>query len=144
MKGTKEHHKIEATVRRLFNEKWRCNAEKKRRAIGNASPLHEFDLYDHGKLIGGISTSPWKNRTKSKTNNTGGQDRAAAELLWLDLWPDPERRVHVLTNYQMAAYTFERFRFGRFQHKITIYHCNRHTRTFTRIGTLKSKIKPQR
>ena len=49
------------------------------------APIHEFDIYADGIVIGGVSTSPLK--TGGGTSNTGGCDRACSELLWLSLWP---------------------------------------------------------
>src|ERR1700722_19599725 len=98
------YHEIEEKVRRLFNKQLGYAAAKKRLPIGDATRKHESDIYEPRRGIGGIKTSPWKNR--SGTNNTGGQDRAAAELLWLNLWDGNERRVHVLTILEMANETF--------------------------------------
>jgi hypothetical protein len=127
---------IEIEVRDLFNKTYGFNAVKRRLAIGNSDRRHEFDIYQPGKVIGGISTSPWTNRTEGKTGNTGGQDRAAAELLWLTIWVGEEKRCHVLTDLEMAKRTFERFQYGNFQQEITIYHCNRDEKLFTEIGIL--------
>jgi len=133
------YHKIEAKVRARFNARFSYNAIKERLPIGSSLRRHEFDLYERGRVIGGISTSRWKNRTKLKSNNTAGQDRAAAELLWLSLWLGAERRVHVLTDRRMATETFQRFQHGSFQTDITIYHYDRNKGTFARIGTLKPR-----
>ena len=126
---------IEEKVRRSFNEKLGYVAVKERLPIGHSSRTHKFDLFERGRLIGGISASPWRNRSGS--SNTGGQDRAAAELLWLSLWEGRERRVHVLTDFEMATQTFERFRYGRFPHRITILHYDRRQDSFQKIGVLK-------
>jgi len=72
-------HQIENLVRTEFNAENIRNAQKQTLSVGTGNAAHEFDLYETGKVIGGISTSPWFNRTKG--NNTGGQDRAATELL---------------------------------------------------------------
>ena len=75
-------HKIEEIVRGSYNSKYSYNARKETLPIGDQDAKHEFDLYETGKVIGGISTSPWKT-SKNCYNNTGGQDRISAELLWL-------------------------------------------------------------
>jgi hypothetical protein len=133
---------IESEVRDWFNREYGFKAIKTVLPIGNPDCTHEFDLYEPRKVIGGISTSPWINRTDKKTTNTGGQDRAAAELLWLSIWVGDEMRCHVLTDLEMAGRTFERFRHGNFQHEITIYHCNLGAKRFTEIGILKSSGTP--
>lgn len=74
---------IELEIRNHFNSCYRVNTEKDVIRIGSKGASHEFDLYECSKVIGGITTSPWKNRTGS--SNTGGQDRASTELLWLAL-----------------------------------------------------------
>jgi len=116
--------RLKIRVRSLFNELWSANTEKCRLPIGDSDHKHESDLFEKGEVIGGIRTSPWKNRTEKKTNNTGGQDRAAAELLWLSLWPGTEKRIHILTDWEMAVKTYERFCYGSFPKRITIYNCD--------------------
>lgn len=56
--------KNEIIVRDSYNSKHSCNARKEILDIGDQGAKHEFDLYEEGKVIGGISTSPWKNKTK--------------------------------------------------------------------------------
>jgi hypothetical protein len=128
---------VESQVRDWFNTAFGFHAIKVHLAIGNPDRTHEFDLFESNRIIGGISTSPWTNRTKEETNNTGGRDRAAAELLWLSVWVGNEKRCHVLTDREMAIRTFERFQYGNFPHEITIYHCNVVTQCFHEIGRLK-------
>lgn len=127
-------HQIEALVRAEFNTANKVNAQKQTLSVGTSSASHEFDLYEKGKVIGGVSTSPWFN--KSGSNNTGGQDRAATELLWLSLWPSNEKRVHVLTDKEMTQRLFKRFAGSGFPHRIEIQHFNIKTKTFSVIGTL--------
>jgi len=94
-------------VRGSYNKKYKTNAKKNRLEVGSAGIKHEYDIYEKGKIIAGVTTSPWKN--KSGTNNTGGQDRAAAELLWLSLWGGNEDRWLVFTDKEMAENIFRRF-----------------------------------
>ena len=72
---------FERKARDAFNRNEGTNAQKSGVTIGKKQ--HEFDLYQAGVIVGGISTSPWLNRTPKHTNNSGGQDRIAAESFWL-------------------------------------------------------------
>ena len=132
-------HQIESLVRTEFNNVNKINAQKETLRVGNGNTCHEFDLYENNKVIGGISTSPWLN--KSCTNNTGGQDRAATELLWLSLWKGPEKRVHILTDKEMANRLFNRFSGASFPYEIEIQHFNAKSKYFRVVGTLYSGIK---
>lgn len=125
---------IESLVRDEFNIANNASAQKHTLSLGAGTASHEFDLYETDKVIGGISSSPWFN--KSKSNNTGGQDRAATELLWLALWSGSEKRIHVLTDKEMACRLFKRFSGARFPQTIQIQHFDIKTRKFTVVGTL--------
>ena len=120
--------RIEEEVRSLFNRHNQTNAKKSVLSVGRKGTSHEFDLHDSGKVIGGITTSPWKNRTGSY--NTGGQDRASTELLWLTLWEGNENRVMILTNKEMADRLFERWQGCLFPHQIKIIHYDESKRLF--------------
>ena len=100
-------HSIESMVRSEFDKVYNTNTIKSKRNVGKKGPFHEFDLYEINKIIGGVNSSPWLNQTGS--NNTGGQDRAATELLWLSLWQGSEKRVLVLTDKNMALNLFKKF-----------------------------------
>ena len=39
------------------------DADKTVKRVGQRNASHEFDLYVLGRFIGGISTSPWTNKT---------------------------------------------------------------------------------
>ena len=125
---------VESLVRDAFNTANGASAQKQRLSLGAGAPSHEFDLYEANKVIGGISTSPWLN--KSGSNNTGGQDRASTELLWLSLWPGCEKRVHVLTDGKMAQRLFRRFSGACFPQRIEIQHFDRKANVFSVVGTL--------
>jgi hypothetical protein len=127
-------HQVESLVRTEFNAANGTSTTKQTLSLGTAGALHEFDFYEKSKIIGGISTSPWVN--KSGSNNTGGQDRAATELLWLTLWPGGEKRVHVLTDKQMANRLFKRFSGVGFHKSIEIQHFDMKAKTFHVVGTL--------
>lgn len=127
-------HQIELLVRTAYNVANSASATKKTLSLGTAAASHEFDLYETNKIIGGISTSPWFN--KSGTNNTGGQDRAAAELLWLTLWPGSEKRVHVLTDKEMAHRLLKRFSGAGFPKKLEIQYFDLKAKKFTVEGTM--------
>jgi hypothetical protein len=125
---------IESMVRDEYNKSNKTTAHKVAISIGSGNASHEFDLYERSKVVGGISTSPWFN--KSGSNNTGGQDRASTELLWLTLWQGSEKRVHILTNKEMACRLFKRFLGAHFPHRVEIHHFDINTKTFTLVGTL--------
>ncbi len=125
---------IESLVRAEFNKMNNTNAQKSKLSFGNSNASHEFDVYEKSRVIGGISTSPWLN--KSGSNNTGGQDRAATELLWLSLWKGREKRVLILTDEEMADRVFKRFSGASFPSKIEIQHFVVNTRNFRVVGML--------
>jgi hypothetical protein len=102
--------------------------------FGKNGPTHEFDIYLENVVVGGVSTSPVK--TSRGRSNTGGVDRACSELLWLTLWPGKERRIHVLTERDLAQKLVDRFRGARFPSAITIYHYIRETDQLEKIGSL--------
>ena len=129
--------KAEATVRDAFNKLKGANAEKKRLDVSSMGAKHEFDIYESGNIIAGVSTSPWKN--SSGTNNTAGQDRAAAEIFWLSVWSGKEARYHILTDADMASKIFDRFKGVVFLNKVEIYHFNLETKVFTSKGVLGTK-----
>ena len=135
--GPKEFNMInnkpsEESMRSWFNSFYKLNASKQRLKLGSSGAKHEFDLYDAGKLIGGITTSPWKNKTGS--NNTGGQDRVSTELLWLSLWKGDEKRVIVLTDREMAERIIARFSGCAFPEKVEIILFDQNGKDFISIG----------
>lgn len=125
---------VEESVRSLFNRMEVTRADKTRLRVGDSGATHEYDLYETGKIIGGITTSPWKNSTG--TNNSGGQDRASTELLWLTLWSGAERRVMVFTDLSMANNITKRWGGCPFPHRIDILHCELAQNQIHVIGTL--------
>lgn len=130
---------IEKVVREEFNKLARTSAKKATLSFGEGAPLHEFDIFEKNKVVGGVSTSPWFNKPKDgkrPTGNTAGQDRAATELLWLSLWQGSERRVHILTDKEMAERLFKKFFGARFQKNVEIHHFNTETNEFRHVGTL--------
>ena len=126
-----EKRKTEEEIRSLFNHQNQVCAKKQSLGVGN----HEFDLYDADKVIGGITTSPWKCKTGS--NNTGGQDRASTELLWLSLWEGKERRVIILSDREMADRLLKRWQGCSFPRQIEIIHYAKSTKRLKPIGELK-------
>jgi hypothetical protein len=127
---------IEEQVRQLYNHIYSAHTHKQTLTVGNNTARHEFDLYETGKVIGGISTSPWFNQTEKHSSNTGGQDRVAAELLWLSLWGGKESRIIVLTDYEMAKRTLQRFLGCPFPYRVEILHCDLGQRSLNLLGTL--------
>ena len=111
---------VEETIRQLFNTTRSVNASKHRLPVGHGGAKHEFDLYEANSVIGGISTSPWTNKTQIRSSNSGGQDRLSAELLWLTLWEGNEKRVVIVTDEEMARRLLLRFRGCPFPHQIEI------------------------
>ena len=95
---------------------------------------HEFDIYEKGKVTGGISTSPWTNKTG--TNNTAGQDRVSTELLWLALWRGKEKRVLILTNHNMSKKIHGKFRGTPFAKKVDVFHFELKNQSFKYMGVL--------
>lgn len=128
--------KNEIIVRDSYNSKHSCNARKEILDIGDQGAKHEFDLYEEGKVIGGISTSPWKNKTKKKSNNTAGQDRVSTELLWLILWSGNEKRVLILKDLEMSEKIHKKFRGIPFAKKAHIFHFDLESNAFKEIGEL--------
>jgi hypothetical protein len=124
-------HQIEVLVRAEFNKANTTSAKKQTLKLGSAAS-HEFDLFEKSKIVGGISTSPWFN--KSGSNNTGGQDRAATELLWLSLWPGDEKRVHVLTDKEMTDRLLQRFSGAGFPRRIEIQYFDVGANKFSIVG----------
>jgi len=98
---------FEKMARDAFNKSQGTEARKSVVSIGKVQ--HEFDLYQEGVVAGGISTSPWVNRTAKRTNNSGGQDRVAAELLWLHLCNSARRKILILKEKDMADGINHRF-----------------------------------
>ena len=127
-------HETEEIVRDSYNSQHSCNAVKKISSIGNQGAKHEFDLYEQGKVIGGISTSPWTNKTG--TNNTGGQDRVSTELLWLILWRGNEKRVLILTDLEMSEKIHKKFLGTPFAKKVYIFHFDLENKSFKKTGEL--------
>lgn len=127
---------IEACVRNHLNAARGTSARKSTLAVGLASATHEFDIFQEENIIGGISTSPWTNRTRARTTNTGGQDRVTAELLWLSLWSGPEERILVLTDSEMAEKIHGRFEGCSFPHRIEILYFDLERQEFVSKGIL--------
>ena len=103
---------FEKMARYAFNKSQGTNARKSKISIMKAQ--HEFDIYQEGLVVGGISTSPWLNRTLKRTHNSGGQDRVTAELLWLYLCDSCKRKILILKEKDMADGIYRRFGGNRF------------------------------
>jgi len=129
-----EKLKVEAIVRDAINERFKSNSINSRQPVAENGHIHEFDIYESGLIIGGVSTGT--KVTSGGSSNTGSKDRAAAELLWLSLWQGHEKRVHVLTSKDLAEWLFNRFNGATFPFKITILHFDTETKELGEIGTL--------
>lgn len=125
---------IEAAARTSVGQLFNCVPNSTRVAFPNGGAKHEFDIYAPGLIIGGVSTSPLS--TSCSNRNTGGCDRACSELLWLTLWPGPERRIHVLTDLPLATWLVTRFQGVAFPRSIFIYHYDLANNLLTVAGTL--------
>ena len=127
----------ERDVRHLFNEKYQAKTEEKETELQvGQNAKHKFDIYECGRFIGGITTSPWRCDTPSRSNNTGGQDRCSTELLWLTLWEGTEHRVMILTDNEMADKLHKRWQGCKFPHQIEIFHCDLDKKEFKSVGVL--------
>ncbi len=102
-----------------FNKENRTKASIKK-DVKVGSVTHEFDLFEKGKLAGGVTTGKWK--TSGGKSNTGAKDHATAELLWLDLIKTVKRKVLILTDHYMVDGLFNRFRNAGFSKQIEIWH----------------------
>lgn len=116
----RERLEIEKRARTALSRLMSCDAVSKRLSVGSTGPLHEFDIYAEGIVIGGVSTGTYN--TSGGNPNTASRDRACAELLWLSLWPGDESRVHVLTDRLLAEWLSTRFNRAPFSRRIDIYH----------------------
>jgi hypothetical protein len=96
---------FEQASRRAFNKSQGTSTQKS--IVSVAGKQHEFDLYEPGVIAGGINSSTW--RTRTGKNNTGGQDRVTAELLWLHLCTSVKRKVLILRDRDMAEGIKHRF-----------------------------------
>ena len=121
---------LEKEMRNCLNAKFHYDSYLKILTVGQS--LHEFDVFQSNKIIGGITTSPWFNSTGS--NNTGGQDRVAAELLWLSLWQGQERRVMILSDETMADRICKKYQGCEFKHLIEIIYYDKDKKTLTEKG----------
>ncbi|WP_444893319.1 hypothetical protein ACJJIW_20830 [Microbulbifer sp. JMSA004] len=130
---------VEKKVRDKLNKLIGTTAKKEILSLSEGGPSHEFDIFEEGKIIGGVSTSPWFNNPNAKgkqTGNTSGQDRAATEILWLTLWQGPERRLHILTDKEMADRIFKKFNGAVFPNNVEIQHFDLGSGSFNHVGTL--------
>lgn len=129
-----ERLKIEETACAAVGRLLHCRPQRKRTTFGTNGPTHEFDIYLENVVVGGVSTSTAK--TSGGNSNTGGIDRACSELLWLTLWPGKERRIHVLTDRDLAQKLVDRFRGANFPSTITIYQYRPQADLLVEIGTV--------
>ena len=125
---------MEAKIISRFNKENNVLSRKTVVDVGQKGARHEFDIYSPDKFIGGISTSPWTNKTPRHSSNSGGQDRVSTELLWLNLWEGKERRIVVLTDREMAERLYKKWRGCAFSYPIGIIHYE--SGNFETIGTL--------
>jgi hypothetical protein len=125
---------IEASSRQAINKLFKANASNQRVNFSDGGPSHEFDIFQEGVIVGGVSTSPLK--VGKGSPNTGGKDRAASELLWLTLWPGEEKRLHVLTDRSLADWLYHTYKGADFHYLISVYHYDQFSQLLTEIGVL--------
>jgi len=125
---------IEAAARSAVGRTYRCSPVCRKIRVGKTGPIHEFDIYAEGIVIGGVSTGTLK--TSGGNANTGSCDRACSELLWLSLWQGRESRIHVLTNSALADWLVRHFMGAVFPHSITVYHYDCPNLALRQVGIL--------
>ena len=124
--------KIQKAACKAFNRSNQTNACVQEVRVGTTD--HSYDLYEKGKVAGGVTTGTWK--TSKGRNNTGAQDHAISELLWLELIQTVKRRVLILTDLQMVEGLLNRFQNAGFTKPIEIWHFNYRTRRICKKGLL--------
>lgn len=124
----------ETEVRDAFNAVFDCQASAATPIVGGRTATHPFALFDAGRVIGAIVAAPWRDRAAPEPGASPGQDRAAAELLWLTLWEGPERRVLVVTDLDMAQGLITRFHGCYVPADIDVLHFDIAARSFYLAG----------
>ena len=125
---------IEASARQAINRLLNASALNQRVTFSEGGPSHEFDIFQEGVIVGGVSTSPLK--VGKGSPNTGGKDRAASELLWLTLWPGEVKRLHVLTDKSLADWLYKTYKWADFRYPISVYHYDQISQILTEIGII--------
>jgi hypothetical protein len=124
--------RIQINASCAFNRRNRTEAIEKKVEVGAAT--HKFDLFQQGKLAGGVTSGTWC--TSNGKNNTGAQDHATAELLWLDLVRTVKRKVLILTDMQMAKGLLKRFQRAGFRKPVEIWLFDPQSGEISRKGNL--------
>lgn len=128
----------EEIIRKCFNEKFKLKTRKEKH-VKVGTKEHEYDIYQEGKVAGGITTGKSKtSRSKGKNPNSGSRDRACREILWLNLVEDVKRRVLVVTDQGMFDYLVRQFKGANFNKKIEIMLFNYENKTFIKTDNLSS------
>lgn len=128
---------IEERARAAMSRQLSCRAVSKKLAVGRGGPIHEFDIFCAGVVIGGVTTG---RRKTSKGNwNVSSCDRACAELLWLSLWPGEESRVHVLSDRSLAEWLLGRFASAPFSRTINVYYYDESGDSLSYLGSIGAK-----
>jgi hypothetical protein len=135
MSNTKDRIKIELDILSEYNKQYNRQAKKERLLLGSGA-RHEYDIFERGYVIGGVTTSPWTNKTAKCTQNTGGKDRASAELLWLTLWEGRENRIIIFSDKEMAEKLYKIWSGCHFPNRIEFIHYSIKENKFDKIGTL--------
>jgi len=131
--------RVEAAARSAVGRTYLCSPVCRKIHLCENGPIHEFDIYADGVVVGGVSTGTLK--TSGGNANTGSCDRACAELLWLSLWEGPESRVHVLTDKSLAEWLVRRFMGAVFARSITVYYYDYPGDALHQVGVLASSAR---
>ncbi len=121
----------EDAIRAAWNRHQNCNCLKVKVNVGARS--HEFDLYEHGAWIGGITTAKY-HVGNGRNTNTACVDRGLGEVLWLTLHQGPEARVLVFTDLALAQAIIARLGGAGVNPMINVYQWNE--QTFQAVGQI--------
>jgi hypothetical protein len=115
---------LEPAVRAAFEQAFGVSTARQRLAVGRRGAEHEYAVHAPGEVIGAIVTARWAGPADPRSGTTSGQDRAAAELLWLCLWEGRERRVLLATDLELAQRLAARYQGCYLPAQVEVHHCD--------------------
>jgi hypothetical protein len=115
---------LEHAVRAAFEQAFGVGTVRQRLAVGRRGAEHDYALHAPGQVIGAIVTAKWAGPADPRSGATPGQDRAAAELLWLCLWEGRERRVLLATDLELAQRLVARYQGCYLPAQVEVHHCD--------------------
>lgn len=127
---------LEPGVRAAFEQASGIRTASTRLAVGRRGAEHEFALHAPGQVIGAIITARWAGAVDPFSGSTPGQDRAAAELLWLCLWEGRERRVLLATDLELAQRLVARYAGCYLPAQVEVHHCDLPSGSLVPVGRL--------